>query len=465
MIFLPTQADLEATYLLGAQSEAASLGSDIDITQFSDYQIKAAAQGGVNAGMIQEFNRYFNNIYPQYSDEQGLNLQLANGGIPGIFPSSPAILSLTAVGLIVDLSYAIPVGTILTAPNGATYSVISVTSDTSEAIVTLGSPIFYVASTLTGINTTQANATVLTLSPPIFSTDLSSSFSTASVNGADSTDGTNQESLADATNRLIEIEQTPLDGTRRTDFKYLAINPANNVTDAIVLINNQLTYTDATINVGVFDVSGVPITDDILNLGLFAGTTEVIFSRTSSTGSIDNTQSAIDAQDIVGVFANVSTVSTQELTSLTGIPDPFFKIVVTLQNGFTLSSQIILDGNQFTLYQLIQREARRAICAQPYGATLTYDLTTGEYLTSSFAISAIEQQLDTALGTPTTAGILGSYLIDRTITTWNGSNYVYVSSISLNLGIPVANTDKLPWIYDVSTTVGQIYINILVEAS
>ncbi len=458
MINIPTQNDLEQTYLIGAQAKANTGGIEIDVSQFSDYQIKAAAQAGVNAGLVQEFNRFFNNIYPQYSDAQGINLQLANGGVPGIFPASPAILTLTAVGLIALKTYSLPVGTILTAPNGATYSVISVTSDRTEVLITSDLPTFFVVSTLTGINTTQANAVVLTLSPPLFSTDLSSSFSTATV--ASSVDGTNQETLANATNRLIEIEQTPLDGTRRTDFKYLAIDPANDVTDAIVLINNQLAYTDPKLNVGIFDVSGVPITDAILNLGLVSGTA-VVFSRTSSPASVDNTQTKIDAQDIIGVFANVSTVETQKLTALVG-SDPFFQITVTLQSGFSLTSEIQLEGQLFSLYKLIQREVRRSICAQPYGASLTFDLTTSAYISSTFAISAIEQQLDTALGTATTAGVLGSYLIDRTIKTWNGSAYVYVPSITLDLGIPVADSDKLPWIYDVSTTAAKIYSNIFV---
>lgn len=464
MITLPTQNDLQKSYLVAAQAEANKRGLEIDISQFSDFQIKGAAFGGVGAGMAQEFNRFFNNVYPQYSDAQGLNLQLANSGVPGIYPATPAILTLSAVGLMNFKSYSIPVDTILTAPNGATYRVISVNGSSTEVILTLGNPTFYAVSVLTGLNTTQANGVVLTLSPPILSTDKTENFSTASVTS--SVDGTNEETLANATERLIEIQQTPLAGTRKTDFKYLAIDPANNVTDAVVLINNQLDYTTPPkpYNVGVFDVSGTPITDEILNLGLSTGTSAVVFSRTSSPASIVNTQEKIDNEDIVGVFAVVSTLSTQELTPLVG-DNAFFQITVTLQTGFSLSSQIILNGQQFTLEQLIKREARRAVCSQPYGASLSYDVVTGTYTASKFAISAIEQQLDTTLGTATTAGTLGSYLIDRTIKVWNGTTYEYVSSLPLNLGIPEAPTDKLPWIYDISTTAEKIYSNILVETT
>lgn len=458
-ILLPSQNELGLLYLNSAQAKANELGIDINITQFSNFQINAAAISGFGAGIIQEVNVQYNNVYPQYSNAQGINLGLANKGIPAIYPATPAILTLTADDLVVAKTYIIPVETIISAPNGSTYQVISTNNDLTEVVLTTLSDTFYAASTAKGLNTTQTDSTVLTFSPPIISTDGSSTLSTATVSS--SVDGSDQETLANAANRLIEISQQPLCSTRATDFKYLAIDPDNNVTDAIILINNQLNYSDTQINTGIFDISGTAITDNILNQGLFPGTTEVVFDRTSSPASIANTQSVMDAQDFAGVFINVSTVSTQELTSLTG-PDAFFKITVTLQTGFTLSSQITLNGNIFTLEQLIKREARRAICAQPYGATLTINLSTGEYLTSSFAISAMENQLGTSLGTATTVGILGSYLLDRSITTWNGSAYVYTPSISLNLGIPVANTDKLPWIYDVSLSVGNIYSNISV---
>ncbi len=461
---LPTLNSLKVTYLAAAQAEAQQLGVDIDVSLFSDYQIKGTGAAGMGSGITQSANILFQNVYPQYANAQGINLGLANSGIPAIYPASPAILTLDAVGLVSGKTYAVNVGTILTAPNGATYSVFSVTSDLTQVILTTLATTFYARSTVTGQNTTQVDTTVLTFTPPIVSTDLSSTLFTATVTS--SVDGVNQESLANATNRLILIKQEPLCSDRGSDFKQLAIDPANNVTDAIVLINNQLTYTDPQLNVGIFDISGTPITDDILNQGLFVGTTEIVFSRTSSNGSIDNTQIVMDKQDIIGAFPNVSTVATQEITDSDGT-DPFFQVTVTLQSGYNLSSQVTLGDNIFTVEQLIQREVRRAICAQPYGATLVYSLSTGAYISSSLPISAIEQQLDTALGTSTTTGTLGSFLLDRTVLCYDTgtSSYVYLPSIALSLGIPAADSDELPWIYDVSTTVGEIYINIFVQLS
>ncbi len=460
MITLPTQNDLITTYLTTAQGKAQELGLSIDVSLFSDFQLKASAVAGMGSGIVQEATRLFQNTIPQYADSLGINLGLANSNLPPIFPATSAILTLTANNLIANKTYIINVGTIITAPNGATYSVINV-NNSSQVILTTVYPKFYASSTATGLNTTQSNSTILTFTPPIISTDLSSTLSECTV--ISSVDGTNQESIASATVRLIQVKQEPLCSDRASDFKKLAIDPSNNVTDAIVLINNQLTYSNPQLNVGIFDVSGTPITDDILNQGLFVGTIEVVYSRTSSLASVAYTQNIMNKQDIIGAFPNVSTVSTQQITTSNG-SNPFFQIKVTLQTGYTLSSEVSLNDNIFTVQQLIQREVRRAVCGQTYGATLAYNLTNGSYISSSLTISSIEQQLDTSLGTATTIGTIGSFLLNRTVLCYNSStsSYEYLPSISLNLGIPVASNDTLPWVYDISTTVGEIYINIAV---
>lgn len=463
---LPTQTDLYSTFIAGAQARATSTGWVIDVSQYSAYQIQATALSGMGAGIAQDAYILFNNVYPQYSNAQGINLGLANAGIPGIYPATSAILTLDGDIVTASQTFNIPVKTILTADNGATYSVVGNNASSLEFVtITTDNPEFFVSSIATGQNTGQAVSAVLTFSPPIISVDGTTSLESATVTAV--IDGVDQETLANATNRLIEIKQTPLCSDRATDFKYLAIDPiGNSVTDAIVLINNQLAYSDTQLNVGIFDVVGTPITNEILNQGLLLGTTEVVFSRTATDTQIDNTQAVMNQQDIIGAFPNVGTVSTQEITDIiSSDPNPFFQVTVTLQPGYSLATEVNLEDGLFTVEQLIQREVRRGICGQPYGATLSKDITTNTYTDSILTISSIEQQLDTTLGTSTTVGTIGTFLVDRTILCWNGSAYVYQSSITLDLGIPVASTDKLPWIYDVSTTVGSIYFNILVVTS
>jgi len=459
-----TQQDLLTLYLSAAQAYAKSHGLTIDVSQFSDFQNKGAAIAGIGAGIIQDTTTLFNNVWPQFANEQGINLGLASAGIPAIYPATPSIMKLSGLNLGTDKSYVIPVGTILTAPNGATYAVISTSNNLIEVTITSDAPDFYVASTNKGLNTNQTNSTILTIVPPIISTDNSTTLNSASVTS--SVDGVDRENLGNAANRLIEIKQTPLCSDRATDFKYLAIDPINNVTDAIVLINNQLEYTTpGNINVAIFDVSGNPITNSILNKGLIPGTTAEVFTRTSSNDSISVTQAVMNNQDIIGAFPHVNTVTTQPLT--TTDTHPFFQIKVTLQPGYSLNTKIMIDDTILTLSQLIQRETRRAICAQPYGAVLTKDNVTSKYLTSSIAVSSIEQQLDSSLGTPSTIGGIGNFLSNRTVLTYDTgtSSYIYKSSIPLALGIPEDLGNPLEWIYDISLTPSEIYTNIDVELS
>ena len=467
---LPTQIELNEEYQNLAKYEANELNIDIDISNLTDYNIKGKVLSGVCAGLAQDCTTLFNNVYPQYANSQGINLILSNAGVPVTFPSSPAILELTVNNLIANKIYNIPIGAILTAPNGATYSVIGNNiNNIKYIIITSINNTFNAISTNLGQNTTQNVGIKLTFTPPIISTDNLSSFSDAIV--LNQTDGANQESLTDSTNRAIEIKQTPLCGTRSTDFKYIILNAAknnntNSITNALVLINNQLTYTNK-YNLAVFIMSGTPIDNNILNHGLLDNN-PVVFNRTN-TIDLPFAQNILNQQDIIGIpYPVASTVETQQITNLTS-NIAFFNIVVTLQNSYTLSTSITQPDGIFTVTQLIQREVRRAICNQPLGATLEYNYNTddpnifGSITHSTLPISAIEQQLDSALGTSNTAGTLGSFLLNRTVYTYSGSSYVYQVNIPLSVALPIGINDKLGWVYDISTTANNIYSNILVS--
>lgn len=457
VLTIPTQDDYTELYLDLADEAA----PDQDISQYADFNNKGQVLGGLTAGAAQDAYTLFNNVYPQYANQDGINLGLSSGGVPIQYPASPAALTVTGNGLVSSKTYNVPIGTTMTATNNATYFVIpSNDSNLVNVIVTTVNPTLYLLSTAVGQNTGQLINAVLTITPPIVSTDGTSTLSTVTVTA--SADGANQETLTNATNRLIEIKQIPLCGTRSTDFKYLAIDLANTVTDAIVLIKNKIVYTTGNYNVAIFDVSGTPITNTTLNLGLLPATTAVVFSRATAGGNIANTQAVMDNQDIVGAFPIVNTVATQGITALSS---GFLQVTVTLQEGYQLDDNITLTDGTFTLEQIIQREVRRAICQQPYGATLISDPGSGVVQSSYIPLSAIEQQLDNSLGTPATTGTLGSYLLDRSILTWNGSGYVYTPTLPLSIGIPTNPANPLQWIYDISTTSGNIYANIVVESS
>lgn len=449
--------ELQSIYLTTAASKAQS--ADIDITNLSDFQAKGFATASVGASVSSDAQRLFQEALPQYSTSLGANSQLAARGAQPQLPSSPAILTLSANDVVAGKTYLIPLGTYLTSADKKVYQVTSPNPNETNVVVTSTANVIYAQSSTNGGNTSLNIGSVLTLSPPIVSTDGTVNITQCTV--TQSVNGTNEESLSSAISRLIEIYQSPLDLTRGTDYKNqaIAIN-GGIVRDAAVLTNNQITYSSSLYNCGVFLAVNDPINNAILNQGLTTPTA-VVYSRVADSGTITTTQQYFTAQYIVGSRPNVRTLSTQALTANTDTANPFIKCVVVLQNGYTLSSDVTIDGNVFTIQQLIQREIRRAICAQPFGATLEISVNTGEISSSKILVSAIQNQLDVTLGTSNTTGTLGAYLVDRTIFIKDsGGNYVQNASIPLSVGIPSNPANNLPWVYDISLTPSLIYPNI-----
>lgn len=462
---IPTIQELAELYLLTAQSKY----PDADISALSDYQAKAQAMAAIGARLAIDANTLFNAAYPQNGNSFGINTQLAARGAPSQYPAASAQLILSISGIDPALQYSIPIGTILTTTNNQSYSVLSPNNSEYPLTITSDSNTLAVISIATGSMTSQINGTILYWSPPQLPTDNSNNplpnpIVTLGINGAD------EESLPHAINRLLEIQQVPLDGTRSTDFKEIAIEPSDGITDAILLINNELLYEDSPkTNVAIFGVSGSEVTDEFLNQGLIQGSSPTaVFERNITIEQINSIQTNLINQNLMGIFPISNSVSTQGLTTLAAPLTPYIKVLVTLQTGYMLSEIIQINDISLTIQELIQRETRRAICAQPYGAYLEYDVSNGVVISSSLPVSSIEQQLDQALGTPTTDGTYGTILASRSIYLYDlgSESYNYISKIPLLKGIPTtanSGNSSLQWIYDISLTAIDIYPNIGVE--
>lgn len=444
-------------YLATAASTAES--SNIDITNLSDFQAKGFATASVGAGVSSDAQRLFQEALPQYSTSLGANSQLAARGAQPQLPSSPAILTVSADGVIAGKTYLIPLGTYLTSTDKKVYQITSPNPNDTNVVVTSTANVIYAKSSTNGGNTGLSVGSVLTLTPPIVSTDGTVNISQCTVTA--SVNGTNEESLSSAIARLIEVYQSPLDLTRATDYKNqsIAIN-SGIVRDAVVLTNNQINYSSTLYNCGVFLAANDEINNIVLDQGLITPNA-VLFSRTADASTISNTQQYFTAQYIVGSRPNVSTLSTQALTTNTDTVNPYIKCIVVLQNGYNLDSNVTINNNVFTIRQLIQREIRRAVCAQPFGATLEINVNNGQLVSSKLLISAIQNQLDITLGTSNTTGTLGAYLVDRVIFIKDSlGNYVQDASIPLSLGVPTNTADNLPWVYDICLDPTLIYPNI-----
>ena len=456
----PTISELQQLYLDLAKEKL----PEVDVSNLSDYQSKAAAVAGVGARLALDAFTLFNATYPQNGDIFGINTQLSSLGVPSQYPSSVSVLTTTVNNIPSGKTYDILIGTILTAPDNQNYQVISPDGIATIISISTINTTLYLSSINGGANTNQDNGTIITFSPPQQPNDNTLS-PIKDVTVISSIKGSDEEPLSSAVNRLIQIKQTPKNGSGKTDLKYLAINPATGVTDAIVLINNEIIYTDiVNKNIAIFDVGGTEISDIILNKGLNTGTVAELFDRSVSNVTYNNTLAYILSQDICGWQPVVNTVSTQAITTNLSPNPPYIKIEVKLISGYGLQTVINSDGGSFTIYKLIQREVRRAICGQPFGASLTVDLLNGAITSSIIPTSSIEQQLDITLGTPTTNGTLGNYLQSRSVLFYNGTTYEYRGSLPLNIGIPTTSTNPIAWVYDISLTPADIYYNISVEA-
>jgi hypothetical protein len=449
------QQELAQLFLESAQSKV----TDIDVSDLSDFQAKGFAYGGVAAGILLDAEMLYNEALPQYASSLGVNTQLAARAAATQLAASPALLTLEAINIAAGKTYIIPTGTYITASNKNIYKIIATDSSVSEIVITPSNKILYAVSSVNGINTAQSIDALLTFTPPIISTDGTSNILECKVTAA--TDGTDQESLSIATVRLVNVYQSPLDNVRAEDYQNRALQYNDGaVTAAVALTNRQIAYTDINYNCGVFLAGGAAISNFILNQGLITGTTAVAFNRSVTTPIVNSTQEKFTNEYLVGSKPKVQSISTQGLTTNSNPANAFFKCVVTLQNGYNLSSNVTLENNVFTVKQLIQREIRRAVCGQNFGGTLSKNILTGEILSSILLISSIQNQLDITLGTSNATGTLGAYLVDRSIFVYIGGAYTQPASIALNLGIPTNINNPLPWIYDISTTASNIYLNI-----
>ena len=178
-----------------------------------------------------------------------------------------------------------------------------------------------------------------------------------------------------------------------------------------------------------------------------------------NNSAINETQINLINNQTIGLHPTTSTVVTQGLTS--GTSPAFIRVSVSINYGYDLTSKVVLAGGvTLTLAQLIKREVRRAICAQPFGALLVINPLTGSITASSIPIGSLENAIDYALGTPTTVGTIGTYISNRMIQLYVAGQYTSQASIPLTLGLPSNQGDNLPWVYDVSLTPADIYSNI-----
>lgn len=283
---------------------------------------------------------------------------------------------------------------------------------------------------------------------------------TAQIDG--STNGQNEETDQSCISRILASIRVPKGGSRTTDYYEFALQsntlfPVPTITDAIVEpdydIQNQISI------LGLFPLVGTRITEYQLNQGLINAPINFIgYSRQISTGQLVFVNNYIQSQRLVGLSITVGANITYLVTATNavgitsgGLPiiNPPLAVNVSLASGFELTTILNINSQdqnnnpiviQLTVEQLIQREARRAICNQQYGATKIPADTGQNYLT----VDSIEYVLNFQLSA--NGGQLAQILTDVILP--NG-----------NIGVPVAqvSTLSLYFTYDIDS-----YTNIIV---
>ncbi len=455
----PSIQELKDNYLSYVQYALIEKNVSDDVLQSTDYQTKAFGIAGLLSRTYADTQKLFESLLPQNAVSTGINNQLSVKGAPATFPSAPAIIVASFNDILPSCNYNLAVGSLVSSTTGITYKVLAQSPDSDIIVINDSNVSISLASTTNGIGTGALTGAILTMQSPILpSNDPSKTIGISKLTVTSSIDGVNQESLSSSVNRLVTVNQAPLDEVRAEDFENLLTNPVDGITRCKVLNSNN--WNPTTTNFGVFTLSGQPVNDEFLNKGLIANTTTEVYSRTSVSSIINAAKEKILNQNLIGIFPYVSTVSTQYLVNTT-LPEPFIRVQVVLESGYSLSSLMTLtSGVVLTLKQLIQREVRRAICSQPLGATLIIDFSNGKVLSSSLSVSSIEQQLDISLGTSNSSGDIGTWLKSRAVLIWDTDKYVYKESIPLLLGIPQTETGDLAWVYDISETPSLIYTNI-----
>lgn len=461
-MIIPTLDELKEKYISYVQYSLQQSNVNFNAAESADYNAKGFGISGLLSRGYFDALKLFESILPQNAISTGINNQLSVAGVPPTFPSAPAILTATVQDVLPNQNYVFQVGTLATGGNGVVYKVLANSSNSDTIVVNADNTTLNLASTTNGVGTGANIGDTLQLQSPILPNDQTINTGVDKLLVTFSIDGVNQESLNSSVNRLVKVNQEPLDMVRMQDFEVLVTNPLDGVTNAKVINSNN--WQPTATNFAVFTLSNEPVNNDFLNQGLLTNTTTKVYSRTSPASVISNAKTKIMNKNLVNVFPYVSTVKTQYLVP-TQLAQPLFKVNVALTSGYSLATKITLDtGESLTLEQLIKRETRKAICSQPLGATLKIDFSTGKYLSSSLAISSIEQQIDTSLGTSTSAGDIGTWVKSRTVLIYNPqtSSYTYVESLPLALGIPQTESGYLAWVYDIAPLPENIYTNILV---
>lgn len=367
-----TLTQLQQDYLTYLQSQNSKINAFAPNTYWS---IQAGAMSAFFLDLYGDLQLIENSIYVQNSVGTQCDQALYANGLPARGLATYGTISCTVTSA---TPITIPINTVFID------SVSSNQYQNLQAIDVLdGAQVITLYAVNTGSNVIESNGATLTNSA--LSIDVI-------VTG--STNGQNLESDQSCITRLLQAKQTPPAGSRTTDYFDYALESDPQVTWALVYEDFQQI---GLVNIlGVFPLVGTFITEYQLNEGLLPATLFVQYSRLADPALLTTVNSYIQSQRLVGISATIGPCLTYDITNA-GV-DPL-ELNISLVSGYSLSTILLIpsqDNNdnpitiQLTVEQVIQREVRRAICNQQFGATLINNQNT---ITVDSLISSVNAQL------------------------------------------------------------------------
>jgi hypothetical protein len=346
---MQTITSLQQSYLSYLQAQNSAINAYAPNTY---WDIISGAEASSFLDLYYNLQIVTNSIYPQNAVGNQVDLWLYRLGLPArggmTFGTIVAVVSSST-------PVTIPINTVFTD---------SVTSNSYQTLqaftVANGSSPITLYATVAGNNYIEPAGNSLT--GGIYTIEVVSS-----------TNGQLAESDQSCINRILIATQAPIAGARQTDYFVYAQQASSQVTWVIPI--PSFVTTNGVGILGVFPLVGTLITEYQLNQGLLPATTFIGYSRQADTSVLTAVTNYIQSLKLVGLSVIVGNcltyLATTSMSTLT--------VTVSLVSGYSLSTVLNVESQdinnnpitvQLTISQLVQREVRRAICNQNYGATL-----------------------------------------------------------------------------------------------
>ena len=387
----------------------------------SFWDIDSGAMGAILLDLYMNLNLLNNSIYPQFSSGEIVDQWLYSLGLPSRRNPTYAVATCTLFSPTSPVL--IPINTIFTDATTnnqfQTLAAINVTTNNNQQVslyaLQIGGGILEnIGTTLTA----TISSVDVTLTVVLFSTGNS-----------------NSESDQSCITRILAARASPQAGSRQIDYFNYAFQSDNTITWVITIPSfntiNGVTF------LGIFPLTGSLYTDYELNQGLLGSSAFLFYTRPASSALLQNVDNNISYQHLIGTQPKVYPNNTYII--------PSFEVRVALTGGQRLDNEVSIntilsiDSNgvpvyglaTFTILQLVQREVRRVLVNQPYGATLIG--VTNRYITADNIITGVMSQLGV------NSGQIAQILINIQVN--NG-----------DIAVPKANdfVDQIKFTYDVS---------------